>query len=141
MTLLKGFRGGSVVKNLPVNSGDAENVCLILGSGRSPGVGNGTPLQYSCLENPMDRGACLSMGSQTVGHDRACMHPHSLYTQDTGLGSTLSILKPMPYALTTLRPHPRDPNYPSPPCLSSAYKKEQECLHCGGVPSLVSRLL
>ena len=43
-----------MVKNLPANSGDAS---LIPGSGRSSGEGNGTPLQYSCLENPMDRGA------------------------------------------------------------------------------------
>ena len=46
-----GFPGGSVVKNLPANAGDTN---LILGSGRSPGERNGNPLQYSCLENPMD---------------------------------------------------------------------------------------
>ena len=49
-----GFPGGSVVKNPPANAGDAGS---IPGSGRSPGVGNGNPLQYSCLGNPMDRGA------------------------------------------------------------------------------------
>ena len=43
-----------MVKNLPVNVGDSG---LIPGSGRSPGEGNGNPLQYSCLGNPMDRGA------------------------------------------------------------------------------------
>ena len=48
---------GSVAKNLPANAGDAEDVSLIPGSGRSPGEGNGNPLKYSCLENPMDRGA------------------------------------------------------------------------------------
>ena len=47
-----GFTGSSVVKNLPANAG---NMGLILGLGRSPGVGNGNPLQYSCLGNPMDR--------------------------------------------------------------------------------------
>ena len=46
-----------VVKNLPVNAGDIRDVESIPGSGRSPGEGNGNPLQYSCLENPMDRGA------------------------------------------------------------------------------------
>ena len=46
-----------MVKNLPNNAGDAKDVGLIPGSGRSPGVGNGNPLQYSCLENSMDRGA------------------------------------------------------------------------------------
>ena len=46
-----------VVKNPPVNAGDIRDVGPIPGSGRSPGVGNGNQLQYSCLENPMDRGA------------------------------------------------------------------------------------
>ena len=48
---------GSVVKNLPANSGDARDVGWISGSERSPGRGNGNPLLHSCLENPMDRGA------------------------------------------------------------------------------------
>ena len=46
--------GGSVVKSMPANAGD---VGAILGLGRSPGEGNGNPLQYSCLGNPTDRGA------------------------------------------------------------------------------------
>ena len=50
----QGFPGGSVVKNLSANAGDAS---LIPGSGRCPGEGNGNPLQYSCLGNPMDGGA------------------------------------------------------------------------------------
>ena len=50
--VLLGFPGGSVVKNLPANSGDAG---LIPGLGRSPGEGNGNPLQHSYLGNPMDR--------------------------------------------------------------------------------------
>ena len=50
------FPGGTVVKNLPVNARNTRDVDLIPGSGRSPGVGNGNPLQYSCLENPRDRG-------------------------------------------------------------------------------------
>ena len=45
---------GSVVKNPSANGGDVD---LIPGSGRSPGEGNGNPIQYSCLGNPMDRGA------------------------------------------------------------------------------------
>ena len=53
----EGFPGGSVVKNPPDNAGDSRDVGLIPGLGRSPGVGNGKPLQYSCLENPTDRGA------------------------------------------------------------------------------------
>ena len=44
-----------MIKNLVANAGDAKHVGLIPGSGRSPGVGNDNPLQYSCLENPMGR--------------------------------------------------------------------------------------
>ena len=46
-----------MVKNSPVKAGDARDVVLIPELGRSPGGGNGNPLQHSCLENPMDRGA------------------------------------------------------------------------------------
>ena len=61
-----GFPGGSVIKNPPAHAGD---MCLIPGLGRSPGGGHGNPLQYSCLENPMDRGAWWAqfVGSQRVG--------------------------------------------------------------------------
>ena len=48
---------GIVVKNLPANVGDTRDLASIPGLGRSPGEGNDNPLQYSCLENPMDRGA------------------------------------------------------------------------------------
>ena len=46
-----------MVKNLPAHAGDARNLNFIPGSGTSPRVGNGNPLQYSCLKNPVDRGA------------------------------------------------------------------------------------
>ena len=46
-----------VVKNLPANAGDARDVSSVPGSERFSGVGSGNPLQYSCLENSMDRGA------------------------------------------------------------------------------------
>ena len=62
----KGFPGDSVVKNLPANTGDTGDMCLIPGSGRSPGGVNGNPLQYSCLGNPMDRGAWQA---SPWGHD------------------------------------------------------------------------
>ena len=60
-----------MVKNPPVNAGDIRDVGLIPGLGRSPGGGHGNPLQYSCLENPMDRGASglQSIGLQRVRHD------------------------------------------------------------------------
>ena len=50
-------RVAQVVKNLPANSEDARDMGLIPESGRFPGEGNGNPLQYSCLENPTERGA------------------------------------------------------------------------------------
>ena len=52
-----GFPGGSVVKNPPANAGDTRDAGSVSGSGRSPAGGHGNQLQYSCLENPMDRGA------------------------------------------------------------------------------------
>ena len=53
----EGFPVGAVVKNPRANAGDARDMDLIPGLGRSPGGGHGNPLQYSCLENSMDRGA------------------------------------------------------------------------------------
>ena len=53
---IKCLSGGLEVKNPPARVGDAGNVGLIPGWGRSPGGGNGNPLQYSCPENPVDRG-------------------------------------------------------------------------------------
>ena len=55
--IFSGFPGGSVVNNPPANLGDTLDVGLIPGLGRSSGGGSGNPLQYSCLENSMDRGA------------------------------------------------------------------------------------
>ena len=52
-----GIPGGSVVKNSPASAGATEDIGSTLQSGRSPGEGNGSPLQYSCLGNPMNRGA------------------------------------------------------------------------------------
>ena len=46
-----------IIKNPPANAGDVRDMVSIPGSGRSPAGGNGNPLQYSCLKNPMDRGA------------------------------------------------------------------------------------
>ena len=55
-----------VVKSPPANAGDKRDAGLIPGSGRSPGGGQGKPLQYSCLENPMDRGACRAEVSRVT---------------------------------------------------------------------------
>ena len=62
------FPGGSVVKNLPVNAGDIGDMVLIPGQ-ISPGGGNGNPLQYSCLRNPMERGAWQSTVHGVKGLD------------------------------------------------------------------------
>ena len=54
---VRGFSVGSMVKNQPASAGDAGNMDSVPGLGRSPEGGNDNPLQYFCLENPMDRGA------------------------------------------------------------------------------------
>ena len=71
------FPGATVVKNPPTNAGDARNVSSIPESGRFPGEGNGNLLQYSCLENPTDRGAWQATvhGVARVGHDLATKPP------------------------------------------------------------------
>ena len=55
--MLRSFSGGVVVKKPQANAGDARDMALIPGSGRSPGEGNSNALQYSCLQTSMDRGA------------------------------------------------------------------------------------
>ena len=74
-----------VVKNPPANAGDASS---ILGWGRSPGGGNGNPLQYSCLESPMGRGtwwttvhwvAKNQIGLSMCAHTHKHTHTHDLY--------------------------------------------------------------
>ena len=69
-----------VVKNPPADAGDLRDVGWIPGSGRSPGEGNGNPLQYSCLENPMDRGVwqAIVRGVTRVAHDLVTKRPPSL---------------------------------------------------------------
>ena len=57
---LRNLPGGATVKNPPANAGDARKAGSIPEWGGSPGEGNGNPLQYSCLGNPMDRGAWLA---------------------------------------------------------------------------------
>ena len=74
-----GVLGDTVIKNLPASAGDIRDVGSIPGLGRSPAVGKGNPLQYSCLDNPMDRepGRLRSRESQRVGHDWINEHTHS----------------------------------------------------------------
>ena len=63
--------GGTSGKNLSANAGDSSDASSILGLGRSPGIGNGNPVQYSCLEDSMNRGVWQATvhGAQRTGHD------------------------------------------------------------------------
>ena len=67
-----------MVKNPPANAGDVNDVDSVPGLGRSPGGGDGSPLQFSCLENPTDRGAWRAsvLGSQRVSHDCSALALH-----------------------------------------------------------------
>ena len=83
-----------VIKNLPANAGNIRDAGLIIGLGKSLGVGNGNPLQYSCLENPMDREAwwatviCHTIIQKDThdGSDLACMHTFLLAICISSLG-------------------------------------------------------
>ena len=68
-----------MIKNLAANTGDAEDGGSILGLRRTPGGRNDNPLQYSYLENPMNRGdfVLFSIGLQRVGHDWLHTHTHA----------------------------------------------------------------
>ena len=83
-----GIPGGSVVKNLLANAGDTGDKSSVPGWGRSPGEGNGKPLQYSCLENPTDGGAW-----QVTHH---------------GVAKSLTGLSGFSFTLTSPFPHHRD---------------------------------
>ena len=69
-----------MVKNLPANGGDAGDAGSIPGLGRSPGGGYGHPLQYSCLGNPMDRGAWLATVHEVAkSQTRLSKHTYIIY--------------------------------------------------------------
>ena len=81
----RAFQVALVVKNLPAKAGDTRDVSSIPGSGRSSGVGNGTPLQYSSLEISKDRGACqASVHGATKKSDRTERLTTSTNTQASG---------------------------------------------------------
>ena len=81
-TLSKDFPGGSMEKNLPNNAGDASSSP---GSRRSLGEGNGNPLQYSCLENPIDRGGLQSMGPQRFRHDQETKQQKQILSKEQSI--------------------------------------------------------
>ena len=72
------FPGGASVKNLPANAEDTKDMGLISGSGRSPGVGSGNSLQYSCLENSMDRGTWWDTVHEVAKELDTTEHTHSV---------------------------------------------------------------
>jgi len=84
VSLARASQVALVVKNPPANAGDRRDAGSIPGSGRSPGEGNGNPLWYPCLENPMDRGAwratvhrVTKSQTQLSVHVYACTHTHT----------------------------------------------------------------
>ena len=84
-----------MVKILPVNSRDMRDADLISGSGRFPGEGHGNPLQYSCVENPMDRGpgGPQSIGSQRLRHNLSdLVRAHTSFIRVGNLLTTLSLV-------------------------------------------------
>ena len=105
------FSGGSGVKNPSANVGDASS---ILGSGRSPGEGNGNPLQYSCLGNlwTEEPGGIQSMGSQRVGYELATeqqwqhfvVQMHCKISLNDNKVDYFNAIKIIPKVLRNLRP-------------------------------------
>ena len=86
-----------VVKNPPANAGDTRDTGSIPGSGRSPGGRKGNPLQYSYLENSIDRGPgrLQAMGSKRVEHKRSCVHTHTHISSKGNIGRNKSTIKTM----------------------------------------------
>ena len=74
-----GFPGDTVVKNPPADTGDVVDINSIPGSGRFPGGENGNPLQYSCLENPMDTGVWQTMAhTVTKSQTQLIVHAYKI---------------------------------------------------------------
>ena len=86
-----GFPGGTVVKNPPANVGDSRDAGSIPGLRRAPAEGNGSPLQYSCLENPMNRGA---WGATVHGVAKSQTRLKRLNTSTTDYGKGDGISSP-----------------------------------------------
>ena len=90
-SIFRAFEVTLMVNNVPANAGDARDWDLIPGSGRYSGERNGNSLQYSCLGNPMDRGAWWATvhGLQRLRHDCATKHTHSFNTLPDIIGQAL----------------------------------------------------
>ena len=110
-----------VVKNLPANAGHGRNTGLIAGLGRSHGERNSNLLQYSCLENSMDRGAWWTTvhgvaKSQTQLSDWACTHTHT-HTHTVAFQCCVSVYCTAEESV--IRMHRSPPFWGSPPCRTS----------------------
>ena len=77
LLFLDAFQGVLVAKIPSANAGDIRNAGSILGSGTSPGEGNGNPFQYSCLGNPMYREAWWAIGGKESDMTEVTLHAHS----------------------------------------------------------------
>ena len=118
------------VKNPPANSGAAGDTSSILKWGRSPGGGNGNSLLYSCLYNPMDRGAWWATVDQvTVRHDWATEHMQTrlLDTSSRPLGEMPACHRPLPRKLSFLQADTRR-------------RKEQSCTCPVISPNLIHKM-
>ena len=114
-----------VVKKLPANAGDKRDAGSISGLGGLPGEGHGNPLQYSCLEGPMDRGAWRATvhGVARVGHNLATKRPlynivvvFAIQRHESATGAHVS---PHPEPPSHLPPHPIPLGCPRAPALSA----------------------
>ena len=118
------FAQNIFAKNLPANAGDARDTASTPGSGRSPGGGNGSPLQCSCLGNSMDRGAWRT----TVHGAVESAAPYSTLAQNSG--SSPSTQHPLSLKRPPL----------GPACVSTSTVNCSQCLLCFSLSFLSSRL-
>jgi len=95
----QGFLGSTVVKNLPVNAGNTRDAGLISGSGRSSGVINDNPLQYSCLENSTDKGAWQATVHRVAKSGHGCTLTHTRCVPGAGADPLGNIKKEQKYSL------------------------------------------
>ena len=130
------FPGGSVVKNLLADAGDSGDVGSISGLGRSPGRGNGNPLQYSCLENPMDRGSWWATVHRIAKSQTQLIywvHTHEFKTGHRG-GTWRQVVMCKTFLVELAsKAGPREPHFlvfmpvcgPPPPCIGPTWVMER----------------
>ena len=87
LLFIRDFPSGPAVKNLPMNARDTRDAGSIPGSGRPPGEGNGYPLQYSCLENSMDRGAWWGYSPCGCKESDMTENTHTLFARYSSIGA------------------------------------------------------